>query len=39
MNYLIFNTKKDFPIIKDKNSKVVITNLDLSKDKEIKLFK
>ena len=38
MNYLIFNVKKDFPIIKDKKSKVAITNLDLSKDKEIKLF-
>lgn len=39
MNYLIFNAKKDFPIIKDEKLKVVITNLDLSKDKEIKLFK
>lgn len=39
MKYLIFNTKKDFPIIKDEKLKVVITNLDLSKDKQIKLFK
>lgn len=38
MKYLIFNSIKDFPIIKDKKSKVAITNLDLSKDKEIKLF-